>query len=66
MKLSAADRKWLRAEIRRIVSAEVASLVSDAAEQQLGGYDGATPVIEDEWADEGKKAARPRVGFVLP
>lgn len=56
--LSAVDRRWIRAEIRRLVRKEITPLVEDIV-HQIGGYDGATPVVDD-CGDE----ARRRIGFV--
>lgn len=57
--LTAGDKAWLRKEIKRIVERSVEQLVSEAASGH-GGYDGATSVTDDEWAEEGR---RRRVGF---
>lgn len=57
MKLSPEDRRWLRRMVRDVLAEVIAQ------EAQHGGYDGATNVSDDEWAEEGKKAKRKRIGF---
>lgn len=56
--LTTADKKWIRAMVR----AEIRKVIEEiATSEQVGGYDGATEVKEDEWAEEGRK--KRRVGF---
>lgn len=53
-------KDWKRLE--RIVRKVLAEVIREEA--QHGGYDGATPVTDDEWAEEGKKKRRRRrIGF---
>lgn len=69
--LTAADKKWLRSAMRRILVEEITKLggeLSDVLDKfphvaQMGGYDGAIPVVED-YAEEGR--ARPVIGFHAP
>lgn len=59
--LTSADWKRLRAMLR----AEIRSLLDDMVEGQqaaMGGYDGATEVQDDDWAEESKRK-RHRIGF---
>jgi hypothetical protein len=61
--LSAADKTW----IRKALKDEIKSLLDDMVAGQVaahGGYDGATSVTDDEWAEEGRK--RPVIGFLTP
>lgn len=56
--LNKADRLWIAKAVRRIL----AEVIRDEA--QHGGYDGATDVSDDEWAEQGrKKSRRKRIGF---
>lgn len=61
MALSEGDKKWVKAEIARIFKRSVAHAVEQAVQNiaQHGGYDGATTVTEDDYAEE----AHRRVGF---
>jgi hypothetical protein len=48
-----------------MVRDEIAKLLEDMIEGQqaaMGGYDGATDVTDDDWAEEGKPKRR-RIGF---
>lgn len=57
--LTREDKAWLRKMLR----AEIDALLKDMIEgQQMGGYDGATEVKEDDWSDDGKRKRR-RIGF---
>lgn len=57
--LSREDKAWLRKMLR----AEIDSLLKDMVEgQQMGGYDGATKVDDDDWQEDGKRR-RARIGF---
>lgn len=61
MSLSAADKRYLR----KMVKEEIDRAIHDFVEGQhttQGGYDGATPVTDDDWAEDGRR----RVGFVSP
>ena len=62
--LTQEDKGWLRdmvrREFRRIIEEMVAAEEGQSEPSQLGGYDGATKVTEDDWAEEG------RVGFKVP
>lgn len=55
-RLSRADKTWLRKMVREVLAEVIAT------EAQHGGYDGATTVEDDNWAEEGKKRPR-RIGF---
>jgi hypothetical protein len=58
--LSTTDKRW----IRKMVRDEIRALLEDMLEGQqaaMGGYDGATEVVDDDWAEEGKR--KRRVGF---
>lgn len=57
MSLTRADKQWIRKAVREILAEVIAQ------EAQHGGYDGATDVGEDEWAEEGKKRKPRRIGF---
>jgi len=53
MALSAADKKWFR----KMFKDEIATLLEDmVASAQHGGYDGATPVVDDDDTES-------RIGF---
>jgi hypothetical protein len=50
--------------MRKLFRAEIAALLEDVLEGQqaaMGGYDGATEVKDDDYAEEGKR--KRRVGF---
>ena len=55
MSLTRADKQWLLKAVRRILAEVIAT--------EAGGYDGATPVTDDEWGEESKKGKRKRIGF---
>jgi hypothetical protein len=55
--LTRADKLWIRRTVREILAEVIRT------EATHGGYDGATPCEDDEWADEGKKSKRKRIGF---
>lgn len=58
--LSREDKAWLRKTIR----AEIDALLKDMIEgQQMGGYDGATEIKEDDWSEDGTKRKGRRIGF---
>ena len=58
MSLSKADKLWVAKTVRRILAEVIRT------EAVHGGYDGATDVTDDEWAEEGKR--RRKIGFKLP
>lgn len=63
--LSPADKRWIRKIVREVTREEFRAVIKQmiAEEQtQIGGYDGATEVVDDDWADEGKQHRR-RIGF---
>lgn len=45
MALSKADKVWMRRTLRDVVTEVLAELVASA---QHGGYDGATPVVDED------------------
>lgn len=53
--------EWAR--MRKIIREEVQKLLAEALTESLGGYDGATTVIDDDWAEEGQQR---RIGFRVP
>lgn len=55
--LTHADKLWLRKMVRE----EFASIVEGLASEQLGGYDGATPVEDEDEDSEYRK----RIGFTV-
>lgn len=53
------------ARLRSMFRAEVRSLLDDLIQghdEAMGGYDGATEVKDDDWAEDGKR----RIGFEPP
>lgn len=58
MQLSRADKRWFRRMVREEARNAVEDLFDEAG-VRTGGYDGATPVERDAWAEEGRK----RLGF---
>lgn len=58
------QKEWAR--MRKMMREEIESLLNDFEATQTGGYDGATPVVDDEWADEGSKRRAKRIGFRQP
>lgn len=42
--------------LRRMVREEIGDLIAEAAATQVGGYDGVHESVEDDYADESKRA----------
>ena len=61
MALSPTEKRWLRKMIREEFREIITEMIAEEKTQQ-GGYDGATPVVDDDWADEGIR----RIGFAIP
>lgn len=58
--LTRADKSW----VRKMVREEIGSLLEDIVVSQIGGYDGATDVSEDDdGSEQGRKPSRPAIGF---
>lgn len=56
MKLSPEDRRWLRRMVREVLAEVIAT------EARHGGYDGAQEVVEDDYAERGRRP----IGFRPP
>lgn len=65
MALTAADKAWIARRIEKSIRGFLDEFLA-AQIEQVGAYDGATEVVDDDWADEGKKAPRRKIGFSTP
>lgn len=60
MTISVSDKRWIRKMVREEFRTIIDEMISEE-KTQTGGYDGATEVKDDDWADESRR----RVGFMI-
>lgn len=59
--MNAAEKRWLRDTMRKIIREEIQTAIESISIQQVGGFDGATFVFDDD--PTSGKTARPVIGF---